>query len=73
MDFCTLVHIPTSSIGAKIVTRQGWAGVPTYPICEQTNTCENITFPQLCWRAVKMLNSGHKSFQELDFILRESY
>ena len=28
--------------------------LPTYPPPEQTNTCENITFPQLRWRVVKI-------------------
>ena len=25
-----------------------------YHSCEQTDACENITFPQLCWRSVNM-------------------
>ena len=29
MEFCTLVHIPTSNVAVKIVTRQGYLLTPS--------------------------------------------
>ena len=40
-------------------------GTSPYPYCEQTDTTENITFPQFCWRAVNEFIGMHYIFTDL--------